>query len=390
MTKAKEGVSQTVEASQAKPTGSSKISADYFSRFLDPSVTGVELVQLRNDQSQNVGDSAKTENVNGTDFSKDPLLSVDTQSSRSWSSLTPNTTAGDEQGIQQHSSAGEWGDMLDLISRRKTEVLAPENFENMWAKGRNYKKKGEKKLIEQVPQHSSVGKHVTVGHAKEMSKAKGTDTAKLNPSDSHTVQSGRDQHRVINCSFSSHPEDNEPNHMRLEGVESESSSGYNSEDEETGNITGLDSPGTKVWDGRTNRNLGVSHIHHPLENSGSQFTKKTSRGQVQYRMIPTNQSGRKRYRLNSHKLPVWQEVERTSFLSGDGQDILSPSKGHPKTEDSSDDSDTEFMSRVNSGATASSSVPSISISQSHAFTVNSVKRSLMTDSFFKLRCEVSA
>ncbi|XP_022972335.1 uncharacterized protein LOC111470917 [Cucurbita maxima] len=41
---------------------------------------------------------------------------------------------------------GDWGRTLDAATQRRTEVLMPENLENMWTKGRHYKKK-ENKII---------------------------------------------------------------------------------------------------------------------------------------------------------------------------------------------------------------------------------------------------
>ena len=41
---------------------------------------------------------------------------------------------------------GDWGRTLDAATQRRTEVLMPENRENMWTKGRHYKKK-ENKII---------------------------------------------------------------------------------------------------------------------------------------------------------------------------------------------------------------------------------------------------
>ncbi|PSS07436.1 Sorting nexin-13 like [Actinidia chinensis var. chinensis] len=81
-------------------------------------------------------------------------------------------------------------------------------------------------------------------------------------------------------------------------------------------------------------------------------------------------------------------IERTSFLSGDGQDILNFSKGHVKSEDSSDDSEAEMLGRIYSGTTASSSASSTTIPGSHRLVVNAQKNSLVADSFLTLRCEV--
>ncbi|XP_022714972.1 uncharacterized protein LOC111274526 isoform X2 [Durio zibethinus] len=399
MTKAKGGINAAQDASEYKPNGSLRIPSDHFSKFLDPSSTGVELVQLKTDQSRAAGGTTATDNVNGTQLSKDPLLSMDARSSRSWSSVPVNSQTGVERGIERHCSGGEWGDMLDLISRRKTEALAPENFENMWTKGRNYKKKeGEKRLIEQVPQHSSAGNPATVDHSKAISKTREKYPTKLNSSDSRAAQSVSTDQRQVEKSFphesrnvsscSSVASYDEHNLVDLEEVESESSDSFTSEEEEIGNITGLGSPGTKVWDGKSNRNLTVSHIHHPLENLEGRMVKKAGGRRVQFRRLTKTPSSWKRSRLNSQKLPVWQEVERTSFLSGDGQDILNSPNGHGKADDSSDDSETEFFGRLHSGAAASSSAASISMSESCSLTANSLQNSLVADSFFKLRCEV--
>ncbi|KAE8707247.1 Phox-associated domain,Phox-like,Sorting nexin isoform 3 [Hibiscus syriacus] len=43
-----------------------------------------------------------------------------------------------------HQRPGDWARKLEAATQRRTEVLAPENLENMWTKGRNYKKKERK------------------------------------------------------------------------------------------------------------------------------------------------------------------------------------------------------------------------------------------------------
>jgi len=381
MTKANKGL-PVQGASQSKPDESSKISSDHFSKFLDPSVTGVELVQLKNAQSRTAADTSATDHVNGN---KDPLLSIDPRSTRSWNALPLNSQTSDERGLERHLSGGEWGDMLDLISRRKTQALAPEHFENMWTKGRDYRKKdGENRVIEQVPQGSAAAKSVKVDNLKATSKPKEKNTiTKLNHSESGTVHSGFTDRLSVEksfhptgrsitnrSSFVSYDEDDEHNNVRLEEVDSGSSTSYTSEDEETNNVTGLDSPVTKVWDGRSNRNLSISHIHHPLENSEGRIAKKTGKGHLHYQRLARPPSSHKRSRTSSKKTHIWQEVERTSFLSGDGQDILSSAKGRANAEDSSDDSEIENFGRVQS------------------VTVSSLQNSLALDSFFKLRCEV--
>ncbi|XP_038717724.1 uncharacterized protein LOC120010885 isoform X2 [Tripterygium wilfordii] len=368
MTKANKRVTAAQEASQSKPNASAKISSDRFSRILDPTVTGVELVQLKNYQSRTKSNAATAsmDNDNGNSLSKDPLLSMDTPSSRSWNSLPFDSQTSEESGIQ-HCRLGEWGDMLDLISRRKTAALAPEHFENIWTKGRNYRKKEEKnQLIEQIQEKPPVNKPVTVVHSNANSKPKKMNgVTKLSSSQSHD-----DEHSLIH----------------MEDVESGGSS-YTSEEEDTGNVTGLDSPGTKVWDGKSKRNLSVSHIHHPLENPKGHMRKKNGRSHHHYQGVTGSHSIRKRSRSSNQNLHVWQEVERTSFLSGDGQDILNSLKERTKVEDSSDDSETGSWDRLYSGAMTSSSAASLSRAESHSLSVHSL-RSSFGDSFFKLRCEV--
>ncbi|PIN08680.1 hypothetical protein CDL12_18745 [Handroanthus impetiginosus] len=46
-----------------------------------------------------------------------------------------------------HARNAEWAKVFDAATQRRTEVLMPENLENMWAIGRNYKKKLQKKGI---------------------------------------------------------------------------------------------------------------------------------------------------------------------------------------------------------------------------------------------------
>ncbi|XP_012073353.1 uncharacterized protein LOC105634990 isoform X2 [Jatropha curcas] len=397
ISKANKGIVATQEASQSKPNGSSKISADQFATFLDPTV-GVELVQLKTGQSKS--GAPQTDNVNGTQMSKDPLLSIDTQSSR-WSSLPLSSQIKDGRGIQRYHSGGEWGEMLDVFSRRKTAALAPENFENIWTKGRNYQKKEDQnRLSEKVSQNPSENKSIKVNSLKVSEHKEEHGVSKFDPSVArngqalHSDQStaGNIHHQtdknLSNHSlYNSYHEDEKEGILHVDEAESASVSPYTSEEEDPSSITGLDDPGTKVWDRKTNRNMAVSPIHHPLENPERHGTKKTNKGQTHCERLSGPEPGRKRSRSSTLKVHVWQEIERTSFLSGDGQDILN-SKEHAKPDDSSDDSEVEGFNRVYSGETACSSAPAISIPENHSLTVNSLKNSMMVDSFFKLRCEV--
>ncbi|KAL2454047.1 Phox-associated domain [Abeliophyllum distichum] len=381
-------------ASLSKPNGSSKISSD-FSRFVDPSIKGVELVDLKKDQSKSDVEIPASDNKNGKLLSKDPLLSIDTRSTRSWSSL-PETHDGEEIGLQQQHSGGEWGDMLDVISRRKTEALAPEHFDNMWTKGRNYKRKEGANQLADPKKHSSlVGVSNSVEQSKLLSRQKKKELETKDMCFEIDVSnSGRNKHsgpdnmimhdnlKNQSCRVSSLYEEKDE-HNIVSSDESGTSS-Y-TEDEDASCVTGLDSPGVKVWDGKSKRNF--SNIHHPLETLDGHKSKKMSTGRLSQRMQKPK-SAKKRSRSSSHNGHVWKEVERTSFLLGDGQDLLNSSKGNVKSEDSSDDSEAELLGRIHSGATTSSSVSLASLPESHIVAANSAKNSIIADSFFKLRCEV--
>ncbi|KAL1829218.1 hypothetical protein ACET3Z_007630 [Daucus carota] len=388
-----------VDAQQVKSSESSKMSTVHISQSLDPSVKGVELVQVKKDQPNSSTDSIKAEDLNGG-LSKDPLLSIGTQSTRSWNSLPFNSQTSDGRCIQRHPSGGEWGDKLDVISRRKTEALAPEHFENVWAKGRNYKKKeGADSSPLPVEQSTSVGLATPVDDPKSLSKyhgksgaekgiaARGSDTSSLGAASSGVKK----LYPSDNWSKSGHPrngspeEDNEDS-VNSDDAESGSTSSF-STDDESSNITGLDTPSIKVWDGRNNRNQSVTRIHHPLEISKGHKARKTSKGRVQSQRLVRSQSGRKKPRSGSQVSDVWQEIERTS-VSMEGQDILKPFTGQVNSDSSGGDSETESLGRTNSGATTSSSLSYISIPESHSLASNTPVSSLLADSFLTLRCEV--
>ncbi|KAJ8766636.1 hypothetical protein K2173_001156 [Erythroxylum novogranatense] len=71
-----------------------------------------------------------------------PLANVDTDTQTKL-----DYKLGQQEALQPRSA--EWAHILEATTRRRREVLTPENLENMWAKGRNYKKK-EKTNVEGV------------------------------------------------------------------------------------------------------------------------------------------------------------------------------------------------------------------------------------------------
>ncbi|XP_022844937.1 uncharacterized protein LOC111368009 [Olea europaea var. sylvestris] len=396
--------SKTVKGSKAmhvtslsKPNESSKISSD-FSQFGDPSIKGLELVDLKKDQSKSDVEIPASDNMNRKLLFKDPLLSLDTRSTHSWSSL-PETNSGEGRGLQQHHSGGEWGDMLDVVSRKKIEALAPENFDNMWTKGRNYKREeGADRLADPKKHSSSVGVSNSMEQSKVLSgqKKKELETKDMflerdisNSISSRNKLPGAENmimpDNLKNQSGTASSLYEEKNEHNVVNSEESGNSSY-TEDEDTSCVTGLDSPGVRVWDGKSKRNS--SHIHHPLETLDGHNSKKMSTGRLHSQRMQKAKSAKKRSRCSSDNGHAWQEVERTSFLLGDGQDLLNSSKGNIKFEDSSDDSEAELLGRIHSGATTSSSVSLTSLPESHIMAANSAKNSIIADSFFKLRCEV--
>lgn len=47
---------------------------------------------------------------------------------------------------QKQLRAGDWARVLNAATQRRAEILMPENLENMWSRGRNYKKKEAKRV----------------------------------------------------------------------------------------------------------------------------------------------------------------------------------------------------------------------------------------------------
>ncbi|XP_051135081.1 uncharacterized protein LOC127254176 [Andrographis paniculata] len=385
------GNTATSKESQPKISTSPKTSSDLSLQFPDPSIKGVELVQLKKDQSN------KSDNTNGDLLSKDPLLSMDTRSTRSWSAL-PDTHGSEVKGIQRHRSGGEWGDKLDDFSRRKTEALAPEHFDNMWTKGRHYKKNEDANQVTD-PTHgnSLVGASNPVESSKVPSEVKqkqlGTVTGGLKKDIS---SSGYNKDTTSNDNTSMHNNASnesgmlplcEEEDLQSSSNEDESWSSDYTEEDDSSSAMGLDSPGVKVWDGKNKRNY--SHIHHPLETFDKHKNKTRRKNHLPTNRLHRTKSAKKRSKpSSSHNGDVWQEVERSSFLLGDGQDVLNSPRVIDRSGDSSEDSESELLGRIASGAATSSSISLSSLPENQILAASSAKTSLIADSYFQLRCEV--
>ncbi|KAG8379955.1 hypothetical protein BUALT_Bualt07G0143400 [Buddleja alternifolia] len=372
--KTDKGSKVTNTTTEPRMNGSPMILSDHSQFPDDPSVKGVELVQLKKDQ-YNKAVVPASDNVNGTLLAKDPLLSMDTRSSRSWGSL-PETHNSEGRGVQRQHSGERWGDKLDVFSRRKTEALAPENFDNMWTKGKGYERKEDKNQLG-VSNSVEQSKALPVQNKKDVDSRGGGTLAK-----DHTLVHGNLSKESC-TSVSLYEEEDGLKSETSDEVESWSSSFT---EDDTSSVTGLDSPGVKVWDGKSKRNF--SRIHHPLENVDGKKSRKTSKSQFHSKRLHKSKTAKKRSRSSSHSGHGWQEVERTSFLLGDGQDVLSSSKVNTQSGDSNEDSEAELLGEIRNGATTSSSMSLASLPGSHSLAANSAKNSIIANPFFKLRCEV--
>lgn len=411
----------------------SRFTPDHFSGFLDRSISGVELVQLGHshgkksqpvefDEAQNgVSSSFQNEPKNaylGPSAGIHPKNHIVQyyQQEGDTSNIVPDiwkSQSENVEGMEKHnvdgkttqarrSSGGEWAQMLDIMSRRKNETLAPENIENRWAKGRNYKKKeiakcaskpSNPRVLSEASDKTNFVRKPFNGQPKNSGIIK-SSVSENHPSFSPQIkQSSGDSSRELEDASRLE----EPSHVHeqirheksfkqhMEIIE-ESGSSYTSEDDENSSVTGLGTPGIKVWDSKSNRAGSVSH--HPLENDQGHHTKQGNKSQLRYRKLYKTASGRRRTR-SRQGVDSWQELERTSFYLRDGLDILNTAQAEDmRTEDQGDEGESE--SRVSSGTLACSSAASICSSETiNSSKINSERSHLAVASpSQQLRCKV--
>uniref|UniRef100_A0A6N2N7V8 PXA domain-containing protein n=1 Tax=Salix viminalis TaxID=40686 RepID=A0A6N2N7V8_SALVM len=139
----------------------------YVTRYINE-VLELILLAIKDDSSKDAGGDHPSGSVNNVDFTsrKDPSLN----NQRTGKTLAKiddhietylNYNSHQQEPMQPHPA--EWARILEVATQRRTEVLAPENLENMWAKGRNYKKKENR--------------NVKAGAQKSMAKSSVTNTA---------------------------------------------------------------------------------------------------------------------------------------------------------------------------------------------------------------------
>ncbi|KAH1060183.1 hypothetical protein AAZX31_02G130800 [Glycine max] len=110
---------------------------------------------MGSDQSTNVASlhhghsvASKGGHNNLTASNKHPSLNQGTDMILAKMSDQGGTSLQDSTLHQESKQVGpaDWARMLEVTTQRRTEILMPENLENMWTKGRNYKRK-ENKII---------------------------------------------------------------------------------------------------------------------------------------------------------------------------------------------------------------------------------------------------
>ncbi|XP_020573351.1 uncharacterized protein LOC110019841 isoform X2 [Phalaenopsis equestris] len=387
----KDSNTSTDLTANVKSNASSKPSVEQLSGLQDRSAVGLELVQFKPGPSK-IASNEQADGATGLKHQHSSgRSSVGTHETplmpgaiNDGAQALPDTQTNHVDPTVSSISKGEWGHILDIISQKKRQALAPEHLENIWAKGRNYRKKeGSKQPPKQNTSGTSICNNSTKKSAATSGYLKKDKAASFDASliDAHSDMFGSALH--LSNPYQEMPDVHEG---ELEIV---SESSYETEDEESSNVTGLDSPGTRVWDSKNKRNASVSHIRHPLENPDFHSTKIKVKSHVRHPRTLRTPSGRKRIRPGNQKTPLWQEIERSSFLLGERHDILNELNKDDRVEELSDEPDVEIVGRIHSGAAASSSPrPSISASESSTLSLKSAENSVLADSFLKLRCEV--
>ncbi|XP_062180540.1 uncharacterized protein LOC133884943 isoform X2 [Phragmites australis] len=396
--KAEKGVAKPLEnVTVVKQREPPMPSVDEFSAPIDHSSSGVELVRFHQGQSKTASDIQPSKSKNPSSLKLEPPNTslISTSHPLDSTSLPSISHVASDNGFPLHpknsdraateSHGRERALTLDISSQPKHRALAPEHLEDMWTKGKNYKSENTKHVAKVLVGSASQGtisvqqsicQHPSIPQ-RQTSFTHSEDQQPRRHSTTPTYSNGTDHlPKSLPAEMAEHasPEDI--------GVGSESS--YTTEDDESNNVTGLDSPVTRVWESKSKGDLTSSHIHHPLESSGFHKAKKNISHVGKLKMSRTS-SGRKRSRSNAQRTPVWQEVEKSSFLVGDDLDILNTSANDSRTDGQVEDTEVESMARMFSDANASS----LSLTSTNSsYSSNYCGANVLEDSYLKLRCEV--
>ncbi|KAK6253594.1 hypothetical protein QUC31_015314 [Theobroma cacao] len=148
------------------------------------------LLAIKDDMNKMVvGFDQSSVGVHGADSTSSKISSLNSQGT----DLTLATIDNQKETYSDHSRYKEeseqlrpadWARILEAATQRRTEILAPENLDNMWTKGRNYKKKENKyvkaAVQESIPKGSVTKSAILIGNSgSEISTNKiGTSTGR--------------------------------------------------------------------------------------------------------------------------------------------------------------------------------------------------------------------
>lgn len=335
-------------------------SADQLYAAMDKSSPGLELVQLRLDQSQNSphAQAAKDAPKNNLVSQKSLPLDSDKKSKNV-----------DPRGLE-----AQWVQVRDQMSKQKSEILEPEHFENVWSKGRNYKNKEYHSISSGVNSNNTIRTPTSV-----------TATINARPLNrgGMTSQQERKFHPIYEESESS--DTSEEDEDEIENPENENGNGNESE---SNSVMGLDTPGIRVWESKSkskhrgNTTVASSQIHHPLELSEMQKKRRNKK----------NQSRKLRKKSRPCVPNLWQQAESGTLLPGDVHDAQnSPCSDLSFGEGYFDYAEVENgLGRAFSGMGASCSLSSFSSSiSSYSSSSGYSGNNVLADSFIKLKSEAS-
>ncbi|KAJ4749724.1 Sorting nexin-13 [Rhynchospora pubera] len=331
-------------------------SADQLYAAMDKSSPGLELVRLRMDQPKS---SPPTQVAK--DAPKNSLVSHKS---------VPSDSKTNSKNVEPRESEAQWTHLLDQMSKQKSKVLAPEHFENVWSKGRDYKQK-EYQII-------SSG-----ANSNNFVRATNSITSTIN---TRALNRGMMPHQerkipaIYEESESSDTSEEDEDEIR-------NSENENGNESESNSVMGLDTPGIRVWESKSknrgNATVASSRIHHPLESSEIQKKKRNKKS--------SSRKLRKK-RSRSFVPNSWGEAERSSLLL-DGHDIQnSPQSYLSFAGEYLDYAEGENgLGRAFSGMGASSSLSSFSSSiSSYSSSPGYSANNVLADSFIKLKSEVLA
>lgn len=119
------------------------------------------LLSIRDDSTKEVGGHQSPGGVHNGDFPSKQYSSLNNQGT----DMTlvkfgdQRETSLDNNRYQEDMPlrSADWAQMLKAVTQKRDEVLTPENLENMWTKGRNYKRKEQKSIKAGVEKHVAKG-----------------------------------------------------------------------------------------------------------------------------------------------------------------------------------------------------------------------------------------